>query len=119
MDAEGARALARRIAQQQAKEQQEEREARRASILPVPPDEPPWQTVVLTSVEEPSLPREQPPATEPGIENVDIPKRRAGESRDIRMYSRRTETATVNGSHAVVTTLTCRAHDDGGRRSRV
>ena len=35
------------------------------------------------------------------------------------MYSRRTETATVDGSPAVVTTIHCRALVDGEWRSRV
>lgn len=120
MDAEGARALARRIAEQQAREEEQAREARRATAGAELPDEPPRPTAPLAPIEEPPVaPREKPSTTEGNDDDVRVPRQESGGSRDIRMYSRSTETKIVDGMPAVVTTVHCRTLVGGEWQSRV
>jgi hypothetical protein len=113
MDAAGARALARRIEEQQA------RNATRDSILPPAPQPVRSDPVTLTPTQGASVAArlDQPP-----VHEVEIARPRAsqpGRRRDIRMYSRTVAYETVDGRPAVVTTVRCRALVDGEWQSRI
>jgi hypothetical protein len=109
MDVAGARALARRIEEQQARRaaQEDERRAPAVTYTPIsgePP--PPAQARVVTT-------------SRSDVEIVHVPARSQADGRDVRMYTRHVRRGIVDGREAVVTTIRCQALVDGRWESRV
>jgi hypothetical protein len=110
MDAEGARALARRIEEQKARDAELARSARA-------------EAGALRAVDLTSPPRTSaaPPDGEGDHETeAEVARRpRRAPGGDIRRYSRDVQEVTIDGQPAVVTTVRCQALVDGEWRSRI
>jgi hypothetical protein len=111
MDAEGARALARRIEEQKARDAALAKSARAEAAA--------FPAVDLTS--PPRTSASAPDAEDDPETQAEVARRprRAPPSGDIRMYSRDVQEVTIDGQPAVVTTVRCQALVNGEWRSRI